>query len=222
MQQPYGAPGQYGSPQEQQFGGQPGQGPQYGNQPYGNQPYGGPQQGFGGPGVAMPGQQPSYGGVPAGVGPGSAAGGLASWGQRVGAGLIDYVGLMLPYWACAIYYFTSIKPVTVNPTTGAVSGGVPVSAVFALLIGALYGLVVGLWNLYRQGTTGRTVGKGVVHIRVIREDNGQFTGFGGAFVRGLCHILDSLPCGIGYFAPLWDVKNQTWADKICHTVVVQG
>ena len=243
--QPYGAPqgqpGQYGAPQDQQQYGQPTPNPyaqpQPGQQPYGgqpqygapqgqpgqygpqNQPYGAVQQGYGVP----PGQvASSYAGVPGAMGPAS-FGGFASWGQRVGAGLIDYVGLMIPYWACLIYYFTSFKPLTVDPTTDAVTGGGPSSgAVIAVLIGGLYALGVGLWNLYRQGSTGQSVGKGVVHIRVIRESDGQFTGFGGAFVRALAHILDSLPCYIGYFAPLWDTKNQTFADKVCHTVVVQA
>jgi uncharacterized RDD family membrane protein YckC len=149
-------------------------------------------------------------------------GGLATWGQRVGAGLIDYVGLLLPYWICIIYYISEFKPITTDPNTGLITGGVPGSAVIALLIGGLYGLVVGLWNLYRQGRTGQSVGKGVLHIRVIRENDGQVTGFGGAFVRALAHILDSLPVYLGYFAPLWDAKNQTFADKVCHTVVVRA
>jgi uncharacterized RDD family membrane protein YckC len=159
-----------------------------------------------------------------GAGVAGSASGLASWGQRVGAGLIDYVALMIPYWACFIYYVTATnKPATFDASTDTVSGGgKPGAAIVALLIGLLYILVVGLWNLYRQGTTGQSVGKGVLHIRVIRENDGQVTGFGGAFVRGLAHILDGLPCYIGYFAPLWDAKNQTFADKVCHTVVIQA
>ena len=226
-QNPYAQPQQqFGGPQQAQFG-QPGQQPQYGA-PQGQQQYGQPQygvpgqygapgpQGYG-PGPGM--QQPAYAGVPGGA---MGSGALASWGQRVGAGLIDYVALLIPTWACYVYYFSSIKPVTVDPNTGATSGGVPSGAVIALLIGALYALVIGLWNLYKQGTTGQSVGKGVLHIRVIREQDGQVLGFGGAFVRALAHILDSLPCYIGYFAPLWDAKNQTFADKIVHTVVVQA
>jgi hypothetical protein len=33
-----------------------------------------------------------------------------------------------------------------------------------------------------------------------------------------CHALD-LICFIGFLAPLYDRKNQTFADKICHTLV---
>jgi uncharacterized RDD family membrane protein YckC len=41
------------------------------------------------------------------------------------------------------------------------------------------------------------------------------------FVRGLAHIVDSIPCDLGYLWPLWDSKRQTFADKICGTIVVQ-
>jgi uncharacterized RDD family membrane protein YckC len=230
--QPGAAPAQFGGPQQAQPGqapqfGQPQQPGQYGA-PQGQQPYGQPGQQYGGPQGQPPqyGQfggpqgypgQPSYAGVPGVGAPGSGA--LASWAQRLGAGLIDYVALMIPYYICFAIYISSNKPVTIDPTTGAVGGGPSGAGVAAILIGALYALGIGLWNLYRAGTTGQSVGKKVVGIRLIREDNGQFVGFGGAFVRGLAHALEF---GIGYLWPLWDAKNQTFADKLCHTVVVQG
>jgi hypothetical protein len=42
-----------------------------------------------------------------------------------------------------------------------------------------------------------------------------------SFLRALSHILDSLACYIGWLWPLWDGKKQTFADKVCSTVVVQ-
>ena len=222
--QPYGAPqgqsGQFPLPQNPQQYGQQAQNP-YGQQPYGQPQYGGMPQGqyaqpYGAPqGFGMPGAYPGAMGF-------ASADGLATWGQRLGAGLIDYVVLLIPYWLCLVIYFSSIKPITVDEATGATSGGVSSGGLVALLIGGLYVLGVGLWNLYRQGSTGQSVGKSAVHIRVIREGDGQVTGFGGAFVRALAHILDSLPCYIGYFAPLWDAKNQTFADKVCNTIVVKA
>jgi len=55
-----------------------------------------------------------------------------------------------------------------------------------------------IWQLVVQGQTGQTIGK-------------QFV-----------HVLDSIPCFVGYLWPLWDVKKQTFADKLVHTVVVQS
>jgi hypothetical protein len=41
-----------------------------------------------------------------------------------------------------------------------------------------------------------------------------------AFVRDICHIIDSIICFVGYLFPLGDAKRQTIADKIVKTVVV--
>jgi uncharacterized RDD family membrane protein YckC len=76
--------------------------------------------------------------------------------------------------------------------------------------------------VFRQGTTGQTIGKQVVGIKLIREQDGQPVGPGMAFVRGIAHILDSIPCEIGFLWPLWDAKKQTFADKVCSTVVVSA
>jgi len=43
-----------------------------------------------------------------------------------------------------------------------------------------------------------------------------------AILRRLAHILDSASCYIGYLWPLWDDKSQTFADKVCTTIVVQA
>jgi uncharacterized RDD family membrane protein YckC len=42
-----------------------------------------------------------------------------------------------------------------------------------------------------------------------------------AFVRDLAHFLDGI-FYIGYLWPLWDPKRQTFADKVCSTVVLEG
>ncbi len=52
--------------------------------------------------------------------------------------------------------------------------------------------------------------------------NGQVPGFGLALGRRFCHFLDTPLCGLGYWWPLWDEKNQTFADKVVGTVVVRA
>ena len=42
------------------------------------------------------------------------------------------------------------------------------------------------------------------------------------FVRIIAHFLDSLACYIGWLWPLWDDKRQTFADKVCGSIVVNG
>jgi uncharacterized RDD family membrane protein YckC len=158
---------------------------------------------------------------------GQAHGGLgyATWFQRVGAYLVDAL-LLLPAYVLVfigIAVGTSGATTTTDPTTGAVSteGGNPVGFV---IIGLGYLVMFGIliWNQYvRQGRTGWSIGKQVLGIRLLKEDTGQPMGAGMCFVRSIVHIVDALPCYIGFLWPLWDAKRQTFADKIMTTVVVQ-
>ena len=49
-------------------------------------------------------------------------------------------------------------------------------------------------------------------------------GIGGGltFARQLVHVLDALPCGLGYLWPLWDRENRTFADMIMSTRVFKA
>ena len=104
---------------------------------------------------------------------------------------------------------------------GGIAAGVILILVFVVL--AVFGLAgFQIWNsAYRRGTKGQTIGQKMVKIKTVSEETGQPIGFGNAFLRDLCHGLDGLACGVGYLAPLWDEKRQTWADKIVRTVVVR-
>lgn len=196
--------------------------PGYPQPGFGQQP-GYPQQGY-----PQPGYPPQagpynpyapYGGAPgyAGALP------LAHWGLRVGATLLDGLMLLPFYIIAAIILTASTTASTYDPNTDTFSGG-GVSPAGLVVVALVYlgALAFGLYQLYRQGTTGQTIGKKIVGIRVVREADGQYTGFGMAFVRGLAHFVDSIACYIGFLWPLWDQKNQTFADKICGTVVVKG
>jgi uncharacterized RDD family membrane protein YckC len=75
----------------------------------------------------------------------------------------------------------------------------------------------------KQGTTGQSIGKGVMNIKVVGENTGQPLGTGGAFVRWLMHtFVDGAICYLGFLWPLWDDKKQTWGDKVASSVVVQA
>ncbi|MGP4044908.1 RDD family protein [Streptomyces sp. 2A115] len=196
---PYGQPppqgGQpYGQPQQPQ--GQPGYG--YPQQPPQGVP---PQQGYGypqQPGQQYPGypQQQMYGGTPP----------YAHWGLRVGATLVDGLILMVAY-----------IPAVIGAAMGSDSG----QAIFGLIsIVAILG--VAIWMLIQEGKTGQTIGKKALGIRLLRENDGRPLGVGMAFVRRLAHFLDSIACYLGWLWPLWDSKKQTFADKVCGSVVVKG
>ncbi|MEU3285875.1 RDD family protein [Streptomyces longwoodensis] len=159
---------------------------------YPQQQPGYPQQGYGYP------QQPGYGARPE----------LAHWGLRVGSFLLD--GLII---AGPMYALIGIAAAMGSDSAG---GGI------ITLIGVLYAIGMGFYQLYLEGKTGQSTGKKVVGTRVLREADGSTLGFGMAFVRRLAHIVDGLPCYLGYLWPLWDDKKQTFADKMCSTLVVRA
>jgi hypothetical protein len=47
-------------------------------------------------------------------------------------------------------------------------------------------------------------------------------GAGLSIGRYFVHVLDALPCYVGYLWPLVDEKKQTFADKILKTVVIKA
>ncbi|MEU5973489.1 RDD family protein [Streptomyces sp. NPDC047315] len=216
---PYGQPqgqqpGGYGQPQQPGGYGQPQQPGGYGQQPGG---YGQPQdqQGYGYPQQGPPQPQQSQYGYPQAPpvqpydayqqpGYGSGMPELAHWGLRVGSFLIDSLISATPYIVVSV-----------------IAAASRVSTLIVLLT-AVWMIATTLWIAHREGTTGQSPGKQVLGIKLLREQDGQVVGFGKAFVRRLAHIVDGLPCYLGYFWPLWDDKKQTFADKICSTVVVKS
>ncbi|MEY9876533.1 putative RDD family membrane protein YckC [Streptacidiphilus sp. MAP12-33] len=221
---PYGQPQQpqqpgYGYPQQQP---QQPQQPAYG---YPQQPPVDPyaqaqqQQAYGYP------QQPQYPGYPvADPYAGYVQNAYASWGSRVAAKLIDFVVVgLLPLILYIVGAAMSATSMTYDPNTNQyTSSGGNGFGVVLILLGGLLGLAGGLWLIHQEGTTGQTIGKRAVNIRVVREADGQYLGFGGAFVRQLAHFLDGFVCYLGYLWPLWDAKSQTFADKVMNTVVVKS
>ena len=148
----------------------------------------------------------------------------ASWGKRVLAYLFDsFLGLVfaLPLVIGYVQILSSAE------TTTDVYGNETLqfddasgTSIGLILVGALLSFVFGVYNVYiRQGRTGYTFGKTVVGIKLISERSGQPVGPFMSFVRSLAHIVDGF-CYIGYLWPIWDAKNQTFADKIMSTVVI--
>lgn len=65
-----------------------------------------------------------------------------------------------------------------------------------------------MWNWwYRQSRTGATVGKSIMKIGVVRESTGLPVGFGRSAARSLLYVVNLLPAGLGFLAPIWDAKG---------------
>lgn len=74
---------------------------------------------------------------------------------------------------------------------------------------------------YFEGTTsGQSIGKKLLNIRVIDFATGGPIGHGRAFLRWLGRILSGIPLALGYLWMIWDSEKQTWHDKIANCVVV--
>lgn len=185
-------------------------------------PYGQPQPYQGQP---YPGQAPGYGAYPQAPGyqqfVGDDRARFASWGQRVGAYLLDYLVLMIVPWAFFIVALLNTAPtgrtdVYGNPETLPTGIGM---VFFVLGIVAYAGLWI--WNrLIRQGTTGQSIGKKAMGIRLVKESTGGSVGVGMVFVREILAFINAF-FYLGYLWPLWDTKRQTFTDKIVGSVVVR-
>jgi len=87
----------------------------------------------------------------------------------------------------------------------------------------LYLVSLGIWIYNRSimmGRTGQSWGKQVLNLRLVRMADGQPMGGGMCFVRDLAHILDAIPCYVGFLFPIWDARRQTFSDKVMSTVVL--
>lgn len=168
-------------------------------QPPTNEPYGQPPAGYGTPppGQAPYGQQPGAGVPPPFGQPGAPE--LAGFGARFQSAFVDWLGPSL---------IASLVQITINVTLG------------QLLAVAALGWA--LYNAYLQGSTGQSVGKKRVGLRLLREGDGQVLGGGLGIGRYFLHIVDALPLYLGFLWPLWDSKKQTFADKIVKSVVIKA
>jgi len=201
-------PGGYGNNPPGGYGGPPGG---QGNPPggYGNPPggYGPPPGGYGNPPGGYGNPPEGYGPPPGNYGPGdygpggygnAPAANYANWLQRAGGYIIDVIpAIILEFIGIATHN----------------------SAVYFLCI-IIAIAIVGYNRWFLAGKTGQSWGKKALGLTLVGEATGQPIGAGMAFVRDICHFVDSIICYIGWLFPLWDSKRQTLADKIMKTVVV--
>ena len=170
--------------------------------PGGGGGYSPPGGGFTPPGGG--GFQPAGGGFNTG-GMGGAPGPLAEWPQRALGGLIDYVGPFIV--AAGLFAVTQ-------------------SWLLYMLLWLL-SLGWGAYNGYLNGTTGQSIGKKMVGLKVVGEQTGQVIGAGMGLVRwAIPAVIGFIPCIGALFLlvdllfPLWDPKKQTLHDKAVKSLVI--
>ena len=90
----------------------------------------------------------------------------ASWIQRVGAYLIDVAPIVILEIIFARIFVISLSSCLPRGWT-----------------------IYNRW--YQGGTTGQSLGKKVLNLRLVSEETGQPIGMLMAFVRDICHIVDA-------------------------------
>lgn len=150
----------------------------------------------------------------------------ASWIRPVGGAVIDGVltvaaqtpgsfgiGLM-------IIATTTTKRRDGSSSTQVTSHGLFNAGLTLAIVTYLIVLAFVIWNqILRPGRTGQSLGKQIIGIRLLKE-TGEPLGAWLTCGRQLLHVLDSLPCFLGWLWPLWDRRRQTFADKLVSSIVV--
>jgi uncharacterized RDD family membrane protein YckC len=134
---------------------------------------------------------------------------LATFGQRVGALLIDAV---VTTAIMAFGFFVTAVVATATPADQSGPGGL------LALYNALVFLLVFTYKPMFEGASGQTLGKKAMGICVVSAEDGSLIGYGRAFGRSLACLLDF---GVGLLLPLWDANRQTIHDKAAGTIVIQ-
>jgi uncharacterized RDD family membrane protein YckC len=141
----------------------------------------------------------------------------ASFLQRFAAWLIDQAVLSIIY---------SLAAVAIGAVIGAYNNsgiGVPGLILAPSVIGFSLAPVFGhfLYFGYLWSRRERSIGMGVMNIRVVKPD-GHPLSFVMAGLRGsLGYFLSGLIFGLGYLWFFVDKQQETWHDKIFNTVVLK-
>ena len=131
-------------------------------------------------------------------------------GRRVLAIIVDGFLLAIPFWVLATLFGTS-----------SVEGGQVSASLNGLEFLVYIGLVFAYFFLM-EGYLGQTVGKMLLGIKVVREDNGEVPGLGTAAIRTVLRLIDGLFFYlVGFIAILVSGKNQRLGDMVAHTLVVR-
>ncbi len=154
---------------------------------------------------------------------------LASFGQRVGAAVVDALVVVIPLTMVMIVLFGLVALLTrtmlggLDGGGGGANGGLLVGgfAVFALVLLAAIVLPL-LYAIGFEGSPrGQTIGKWAVRIRVVDGSTAGRLAPSRAAVRVLVRSFASGALfGLGYLWMLWDDQGRTWHDLAADSRVV--
>ena len=150
--------------------------------------------------------------------------GLASFGQRAGAFIIDalitwgiFLGAIIVSAIIATITTPDRTPDNVDPGPSAIG-----ALFFVLLFVSAFTADIAYFPYFEGRPDGQTPGKRIMGIRVVRQSNGGPLGYGLAIGRTVARVVDGVVFGLGYLWAIWDPQHQTWHDKIAATLVVRS
>ncbi|KGN35741.1 hypothetical protein N798_00365 [Knoellia flava TL1] len=89
-------------------------------------------------------------------------------------------------------------------------------------LGVLLMIGIQIWNrIFKMGRTGQSVGKKMLGLKLVNEQNGQPIGAMQSFLRELVGGLINQIVYLSYLWMLWDDNKQTLADKVVHSTVIE-
>jgi uncharacterized RDD family membrane protein YckC len=141
----------------------------------------------------------------------------ASFLQRAIAWLIDQAIISIMYLLITFAFAFVI---------GLSDGKIPVPGTAMTFGTSLFSLVLLLGQFlyfgYFWSTRGRTIGMGVMNIKVVKTDGSPLS-FLMAGARGTAgYYLSGLVFGLGYLWFFIDAQKETWHDKVFKTDVLKG
>jgi uncharacterized RDD family membrane protein YckC len=144
------------------------------------------------------------------TGPPVAAGDVHVTGRRVLAIIVDSLVLGVLFWVMSMIFGTS-----------SVEGGAA-SASLGTLGTLLYAVLAFAYFTLLEGYRGQTLGKMLLGIKVVREDNGEVPGLGAAAIRTVLRLIDGIFAYlVGFIAILFSSKNQRLGDMAANTLVIR-
>ena len=145
---------------------------------------------------------------------------LATWLQRVGAMLIDQaVAGLIP--VLLVIFALATRETQTNMFGQTASTLSPAGALAISASSIVYGIVNFANRVVLAGSSGQSLGKRVLDIRLESAADGMVVGVGSAFAREVVHVLDQFMF-LGYLRPLWDPERRTFADGLMRTRVVNS
>ena len=131
-------------------------------------------------------------------------------GRRVLATIVDAIILSIFFSVMSILFGTNTAE---GGQVGLSLSGLP--SLFATIAVFAYYMLL-------EGYLGQTVGKMLLGIKVVREDNGGVPGLGPAALRTLLRVIDGILFYlVAFISVLASQKNRRLGDMVANTLVVR-